>query len=168
MHVETLALARRVATLMLAAGIAGCSSSSTDSDGQVPDFEGTYSLSGTYDGRTGNSVQGTLTISDQIDGVATATVSLKLSDNGNVFFALNAADPGVSATSGPIAATLNNEGGFNVTYSGREVISGLDPASCCNYTFKLTGTLDGNRIDGRWTLTRDMPSFDQGSFSAVR
>jgi hypothetical protein len=158
----------RVVALALLSGVAGCSSSSsTEVDGEIPDFQGSYSLTGTYDGRTGNRMDGSLVISDQADGTATAEISVKLDDAGNVFFALNAPDPGVEATAGPGTAQLAADGSFTLAFSGREVISGLDPASCCNYTFTLRGTLSGGRIQGTWSLTRDMPSSDSGTFTAT-
>jgi len=158
--------ARYVTALLLAVGIAACSSSPTDS-GVIPDFEGSYSLSGYYSGRVGNAVDGTLTVTNQVGSAATVAISVKLTDAGNVFFALNAPDPDVQATSAPVQAELKSDGSFLVTYTGPEVISGLDPASCCMYNFTLSGKLSGSQITGTWQLTRDMPSSDSGTFTAA-
>jgi len=158
---------RLAAGLVLALGVAGCSSSTVD-PAVMPDFEGTYSLSGTYTGRPGNSVHGDLVLTNQSGDAATGEISVTLTDNGNVFFALNAADPNVAATSGPVQAELETDGSFTVRFEGSEVISGLDPSSCCMYTFTLRGTLSGNRISGTWSLLRDMPSSDSGTFDADR
>ena len=165
----TLARRRGVCLLIPALSLAACSSSSSEPEvsGEVPDFQGTYTLTGTYDGRTGNRVNGTLTVSGQTDETATATISVQLNDAGIVFFALNDPDPDVEATSGPVSAQLGADGSFRASFTGREVISGLDPASCCNYTFTLTGTLSSDRIVGNWSLTRDMPSSDSGTFAAT-
>jgi len=164
---------RTVAVSSLVLLATGCSSSTgvdkvDGVDGPLANFEGTYSLTGTYTGRPGNAVAGTLVVSSQAGSAATVTISVLLNDNGNVFFALNAADPGVSATSDARTATLKSDGSFSVTFSGREVIDGIDPASCCNYGFKVEGKLTGSSIQGSWTLTRDMPSLDTGTFTATR
>jgi hypothetical protein len=161
-------LAALALSLGMTAGVVGCSSSPVDVELTMPDFEGTYSLIGTYTGRPGNSVEGSLVISDQVEGVATAAISVKLTDNGNVFFALNAEDPGVAASALPGQATLEEDGSISISYTGSEVISGIDPASCCTFTFSLQGTLSGDRISGTWTLSRDMPSYDTGTFGATR
>ena len=134
----------------------------------MPDFEGTYSLLGTYTGRTGNAVEGTLVISGQTDASATAEITVRLSDAGNTFFALNFTDPVSQTTVGPVTATLGTDGSFSASYSGRETINGLDPTSCCNTTFSLTGRLTDDRLSGTWSLTRDMPSSDTGTFAATR
>lgn len=172
MHHDAIRPVRFLTALILSlgvtAGIAGCGSSPAEVELTMPDFEGTYSLLGTYTGRTGNSVQGSLVISDQLESGATAAVSVKLDDNGNVFFALNADDPGVAANAVPGQATLAEDGSFSISYTGSEVISGIDPASCCTFTFSLRGTLSGDLISGTWTLSRDMPSYDTGTFSASR
>jgi hypothetical protein len=160
---------RIAAVLALVLSAVGCGSESpAEPDATMPDFEGTYSLLGTYTGRTGNRVEGTLVVSSQLDAGATAAISVKLDDNGIVFFALNAADPNVEATAGPGTAVLGTDGSFSISYSGPEVISGLDPADCCNFTFSMQGKLSGNKISGTWTLTRDMPSLDSGTFQATR
>jgi hypothetical protein len=163
---------RNLAASSLVVLVAACSSSTgvddNDVDNTPANFEGTYSLTGTYTGRPGNAVAGTLVVSSQAGSAATVAISVLLNDHGNVFFALNAVDPGVSATSASRQATVKSDGSFSVTFSGREVIDGIDPASCCNYTFEVVGVLTGSSIQGSWTLKRDMPSLDTGTFTAAR
>jgi hypothetical protein len=157
-----------VSSLVVLAAACSSSTEPNDVDNTPANFEGTYSLAGTYTGRPGNAVAGTLVVSSQAGSAATVGISVLLNDHGNVFFALNAADPGVSATSAARQTTLNSDGSFSVTFSGREVIDGIDPAACCNYTFKVEGVLTGSSIQGSWTLTRDMPSLDTGTFTATK
>jgi hypothetical protein len=164
---------RNLAASSLVVLAAACSSSTEpddvdDVDNTPANFEVTYSLTGTYTGRPGNAVAGTLVVSSQAGSAATVAISVLLNDHGNIFFALNAVDPGVSATSTSRQATVKSDGSFSVTFSGREVIDGIDPASCCNYTFEVVGVLTGSSIQGSWTLTRDMPSLDTGTFTAAR
>jgi hypothetical protein len=159
----------RIAAIVLVAAIAACDSSSpTDQPAEMPDFEGTYTLLGTYTGRPGNSVEGNMVVSSQTGAAATVAVEVKITDNGNTSFVLNVTDPGLEASAAAGTATLQEDGSFTITYSGPEVIDGIDPADCCNFTFTLNGKLTGNVISGTWTLTRDMPSLDSGTFQATR
>lgn len=162
-------LVRRATGMALIASVCACGSSPSEAEpDRVPEFEGSYALSGTYDGRTHGSAEGSIVVSGQSGTTATADISVILRDNGNVFFALNRPFPGISATSAPRQATLEADGSFSVTFSGREVIDGIDPASCCDYEFKFEGQLSGDQLAGRWSLTRDMPSFDSGTLTAIR
>lgn len=164
----SVAVHRHAPVLALLLTLSACSSSPTQTDGEMPDFEGTYALQGTYTGRPGNSVQGSLVVTGQSGRAANATITVRLTDNGNTFFVLNVSDPGLVASSGAEAAALAEDGSFSVSYSGPEIIDGLDPADCCNFTFAMQGRLDGDRISGTWTLSRDMPSLDTGTFQATR
>lgn len=170
MRAEPTRTARRIAVALFISGLGGCSSSPTAEEATVmPNFEGTYSLSGSYDGRTGDSgIRGEVVVSEQLDGTATVTASLKVRDNGNTSFALNADDPYGGATTGPGVGQLEMDGSFRVSFSGREVIDGIDPASCCDARFEFNGRLSGDIISGQWSLTRDMPSYDSGTFLASR
>ncbi len=158
-----------LATLLMALTVGGCSSSSTEPEPtEFPNFEGSYVLSGTYSGRPGNSVEGSLVISDQVGTSATAAMVFRLSDNGNTSFVLNMTSDVAAATAGPVSAQLAADGSISFSFSGREEIFGIDPADCCNFTIALGGKLAGNLVDGNWVLTRDMPSEDRGTFSALR
>jgi hypothetical protein len=160
--------ARITAVFALAVLAAACGSDSPTQQTEPLDFEGTYSLLGTYTGRPGNSVEGSLVVSAQTATSATAAITVKITDNGITSFVLNFTDPDLEASADPGSAVIGDDGSFSITYSGPEVISGLDPADCCNFTFTLQGTLSGDRISGTWTLTRDMPSLDSGTFQATR
>ena len=165
-------LSSRVTVCLLAVSLAACSSSATDvvEDAPIPDFQGAYSITGTYSPRTGDNtgIFGTMTITDQADSTAMVSVALKILDHGNTSFTLNLADPGVRASSEPKQARLKSDGSFFLEITGREEISGIDPKACCNFTLKFNGTLSGSSISGGWELTRDMPSRDTGTFSASR
>jgi len=164
-----LALTAHLPTVLLVLTVAGCSSSSTEPEPtEFPNFEGSYVLSGTYFGRPGNSVEGSLVISDQVGTSATAAMVFRLSDHGNTSFVLNMTSDVAAATAGPVTAQLAADGSISFSFSGREEIFGIDPADCCNFTIALAGKLGGNLVSGDWVLTRDMPSEDRGSFSALR
>ncbi len=157
------------ASLFLVA-LSGCSSSATSptEESPPPNFEGSYVLTGTFSGRDGPGVDGTLVISDQNGTTATADLAVRLLDHGNTSFALNTPSDVVVATSAPGHAQLGSDGLFSLVFSGREEIYGIDPADCCAFTLTLKGALSANAISGTWTLTTDQPSSDKGLFTATR
>ncbi|HSM61255.1 MAG TPA: hypothetical protein VK849_10680 [Longimicrobiales bacterium] len=165
---NTTPFASRLALCLLALALPACSSSPTAEPAEVPDFEGTYSLTGTYYGRTDSGIEGTLEITGQSGTTATASVSVKVLDHGNTSFALNTPSDVTVATAPPGQAQLGSDGSFSLAFSGREEIFGIDPADCCAFTFSFEGKLSAGSILGTWTLTRDMPSLDKGSFTALR
>ena len=128
-------------------------------------------LTGTCSGREGPGVEGTLEITEQRGTTATAALAVGLLDHGNTFFGLNMPSDVVAATAAPGRAELRREGTkalVSLVFSGREEISGIDPASGCAYTLSLTGVLFPDAIYGRWVLTTDLPSSDHGTFTAAR
>jgi hypothetical protein len=137
----------------------------------LPDFQGIYTLSGTLSGRDGPAVEGTLEITGQNGGTASAALTVKLVDHGNGFFALNTTSDAMVANAAPGQARLAKHGersSFSLVFHGREEIAGLDPADCSIYTLSLDGALSGDTLSGTWTLTTDMPSSDKGTFTATR
>lgn len=142
----------------------------TNTDTELPDFEGVYTISGTLSGRDGPAVEGTLEITGQTGGTAYAALAVKLMDHGNTFFALNMTSDAVAATALPAKAHLAEHGegpSFSLVFSGKEEIPGIDPADCFAYTLSLDGTLSGDTISGTWALTTNMPSSDSGTFTAT-
>lgn len=156
---------------LMALALPSCSSSSSSTGPEtIPDFMGAYTITGTYSPRTGadTGLFGSLDITNQTGGTAAAAVAVKLLDHGNTSFALNTPDPGVTATVPAGQAVLGSDGSFTLELSGKETISGIDPASCCQFTFKFTGSLGSSgAISGSWVLTTDMPSRDEGTFNAA-
>ena len=164
-------LSSRVSVCLLAVTLSACSSSATDvEDVPIPNFEGTYSVTGTYSPRTGanTGIFGTMEVTDQAGSAAMVSVAVKILDHGNTSFTLNLDDAAGRATVGPTQAQLKSDGSFILEVNGREEIFGIDPAACCSFTLKFNGRLSGTNISGDWELTRDMPSRDYGTFSATR
>jgi hypothetical protein len=160
----------RLTACLLLFALSGCSSSTTapTEEAPPPNFEGSYSLTGTYSGRDGVAVDGTMDVTGQSGTTATARVAIKLMDHGATFFALNTPSDAVAATSAPGTAQLGSAGLFSLALTGREEVFGIDPAACCAYTLTFKGALSDNTLSGTWTLTTDQPSSDKGTFTAVR
>lgn len=168
MHRYALVHPLRLPSALMALALTSCSSSPTSPS--MPDFTGTYTITGTYYPRTGQDTGlfGSLAITNQTGTTATASVAVKLLDHGNTSFALNTPDDAVSATAPAGQAQLGSDGSFSLELSGTEEISGIDPASCCQFTLSFTGKQFNGNLSGTWVLTTDMPSRDNGSFGATR
>jgi hypothetical protein len=155
----------------LALALPSCSSSSSATEpATIPDVTGSYTITGTYSPRTGSDTGlfGTMDITGQTGGTATASMAVKLLDHGNTSFALNTPDDAVSATVPASQAVVGSDGSFTLEFSGREEITGIDPADCCQFTFAFSGTVGSSgAISGSWVLTTDMPSQDNGTFNAA-
>lgn len=162
-----------LAGCLLAVPLSGCGSSGTGPGTTTPpNIDGSYNLTGTYSQGTGTNsgVFGSMVVSNQSGTTATDSVSLKLKAFGSTIFAVNTApDPAdsVRAYAVPGQVTVTNTGSFSAQWSGREVLVGIDSASCCAFTLMFTGTAANNSISGNWTLTTDMPSSDHGTFAAA-
>lgn len=162
-----------LAGCMLAVALSGCGSSSTGPGTTMPpNIDGSYSLTGTYSQGTGSNsgVFGDMVISNQTGTTATDSISVKLKAFGTTFFAVNTAPDAadsVRARAAPGQVSVTNAGSFSVQWSGREVIVGIDSATCCAFTLAFSGTASATSISGNWTLTTDMPSSDHGTFSAA-
>lgn len=164
------------ASCLLAVALSACGgaggSSTTTAPTSPPNVNGSYNLTGTYSQGTGSNsgVFGNMVISNQSGTTAVDSVSLKVLAFGSTTFAVNtdaATTDSVRAYATPGQVTVSNTGSFSVQWSGREVIPGIDSASCCAFALKFSGTASNGTISGDWTLTTDMPSSDHGTFSAA-
>lgn len=131
-------------SILLANALVGCGESSTTPD--PVNFEGQYVLVGTIDGFPNSDIVGTISITGQAGGRATVAQTINLQDRGQSLFTVS---PEI-----PPTAQLSDNGSISWTFL------------CEGDTFLASGRLQGNTIEGNWSLTGSLPL--AGSFSATR
>ena len=140
-------------SILLATTLVGCGGSSTAPE--PANFEGQYVLSGTIDGFPDSDITGTISITGQSGEGATVVQTIIFRDSGQSLFTIS---PEI-----PPTAQLSDDGSISWSFSAQ-----TNPPSALGEgdRFLASGRLQGNTIDGTWSLTGTLPL--AGSFSATR
>ena len=142
---------RWFATPLLAAALSGC-----DVTGYEDDVEGWYSYSGSVDDTYGYRVDGELRIYGQHYDEAYADIEWYMLDGGQVIFEVTADD---------VPVWIDSGGRVRFTTSGDLRMS---DGGWSEFELYHEGRVTGRTMSGHWELDTDMPSYDEGRFTAHR
>ena len=147
----SLPLRRWLAVPLFALALTGC-----DVTGYDDDVEGWYSYGGTLDGEPGYTVNGELRIHSQYRDEAYADFEWYMLEGSREIFEVFAEDVWVDIDSG---------GRIRFTVRGDLQ---LDDGRWRDFQLEHEGRLSGSTLRGSWRLETDLPSTDEGRFSARR
>lgn len=147
---------RAAITPLLLIGTASAGCTDITFGGVDDDFEGFYDYAGTVDGKPGDVVTGSLTVTDQRGDRADVTIDWRYFDDGVQILRIT--------TQREATADLDHDGRIEFDFEGDLFLDGISTR------FRLThdGWLDDRRhtISGSWLLTTNLPTTDRGAFVA--
>jgi len=152
---DTKRLRAALAPLLLAsATTVGCTDITFG--GVDDDFEGHYDYAGTVDGKPGDVVTGTFTITRQRGDRADVTIDWRYFDDGVQILRIT--------TQSVATADLDHDGRIEFDFEGDLFLDGLTT----RFRLSHAGWLDERRgtISGSWQLTTNLPTTDRGTFVA--
>jgi hypothetical protein len=148
---RTALLTRWAAAPVLALGLAGC-----DVTGYEDDIEGRYSYDGSVDEAFGTWVEGEVRIYGQRYDEAWADIEWYMIEDDRVIFEVTAED-----------VPVDIEPGGRVRFTTWGDLR-LSDGSWSDFELYHEGRVTGRTLSGHWELDTDMPSFDEGRFTARR
>jgi hypothetical protein len=145
---------RNAALIAMIAGLAGATGCTDITFGGGDDFEGVYDYAGTVDGKPGDVVSGTVTITRQRGDPANVVIDWRYFDDGDQILRIT--------TQSAAVADLDHDGRIRFDFEGDLFIDNR------RTFFRLDhdGRLDRRTITGSWLLTTDLPTTDRGAFVA--
>lgn len=149
--VKALQTRRWLATPLLAVALTGC-----DVMGYEDDVEGWYSYSGSVDHSYGYRVDGEVRIFGQRYDEASADIEWYMLDGDEVIFEIMAED---------VPVWIDSGGRVRFTASGDLQMS---DGRWREFELDHEGRVTGRTMTGFWSLDTNLPSTDEGRFTAYR
>lgn len=140
-----------LAAPLVAAALAGC-----DVMGYQEDVEGWYSLSGTVADSYGYRVDGEVRIFGQHHDEASADIEWYMLDGDQVVF-------DITAEGVPVWVDAGDRVRFTTNGDLR-----MSDGRLREFELSHDGRVSGRRMSGTWYLDTDLPSSDEGRFTAYR